>query len=87
MGQPRESATENDKQGIPNNSPPINRRFWLTLGAGVLLIPACEFGSYLVRKGRNVYGRLLIGSGFGLFWGCLLILFLSGFRWSWGWWL
>jgi hypothetical protein len=87
VSQEGKSASEQHKQGIPEDTPPINRRFSFALIAGVLLIPACKFGGDLIRKGRNIYGRLLIGGAFGLFWTGLILIFLSGFRWTWRWWL
>ncbi|MGA2714417.1 MAG: hypothetical protein ABSG41_15015 [Bryobacteraceae bacterium] len=80
-------TSEQYQQCISDDSPLINRRFLFTLFAGILLIPACEFGGDLISEGLNIYGRLLIIGGFGLFWGGLALIFLSGFRWTLGWWL
>jgi len=52
----------------------------------LLLIPHCYYGTRLVESRRR-WGNLLIGLGFALFWGSLILYELSMFEWSWGWWL
>jgi len=88
MGEPRESAGKRRQQGgvedVPNE-PPIGRRLgfiWLT---GLGLFPCCCYGTRLRERGRSIAGRLLIGAGFAAFWGSLILGFLTGFSWSWGW--
>ena len=66
---------------------PITRRFILTWVAGLLLFPICRWS----KVSENIYGRwagrLLVGFGFTAFTLSLLLLCLTDFRWSWGWWL
>jgi hypothetical protein len=69
-------------QGAGNDRPPSVRKFLIALGAGILLVYGWQFA-----ERRGVPGRLFVTICFGLFWSSLILVFLSGFRWSWGWWL
>ena len=69
------------------NQPPIVRRFTFVVLSGGLLIVCCYCRDSCIRRRRKWLGRLLIGSGFLLYWASLALIVLSGFRWSWGWWL
>jgi hypothetical protein len=71
---------------IPD-SPPIFRRELLIISSGLLLLYACYFGSKLIDCGQKALGRTFLSVGFGLFWASLVLGFLSGFTWTWGWWL
>jgi len=69
------------------SEPPFGRRVIFLWSTGGLLFPGCYFGSKLIDSGRNKIGIALIVGCYGLFaWGLALIV-LSGFSWSWGWWL
>lgn len=85
--EPYESTSEDGVQPRVRYGPPIYRRFWCALVSGLLLIPGCYYGTALVDAGRKRLGRLLIGVCFGLFWSSLGLIWVSGFAWSWGWWL
>jgi hypothetical protein len=85
MGKPSERAGENRHQSRVTDRPPIGRRLFLAWISGLLLIPECHYGAALARSGRRCSGGLLIGLGFAAFWGSLILIFLSGFTWSWGW--
>ena len=65
----------------------VKRRGVFALCIGLFLIPGCYFGGKFIDAGRKTVGRIVVGCCFALFWGSLILLCLSGFPWSWGWWL
>lgn len=72
-------------QDAGDNTPPIGRRIGLVVCAAALLALCCRNGSRRIDNGRTVSGRLLLILGFGVFWCSLVLVFLSGFEWSWSW--
>jgi hypothetical protein len=69
------------------HDPPIARRFMVAVLAVILAHYVNRIGYVYVDRGRELYGKILIGSslaivacGLGLFW-------LSDFTSTWGWWL
>jgi hypothetical protein len=68
-----------------DTTPPIWRRWLFALASGFLLIPSCYFGTQLIDRGRKVLGRAVVVIGFVIFSAALLLFYLTGFEWSWGW--
>lgn len=99
IGEDGESAAKESQQdGVDysgdrsNDFPPIGRRtvlcrmVFLYLSA-IGLIPCCYYGTRLRERGRRAAGGLLIYVGFATYFAGLILLALSLFSWSWGWWL
>lgn len=86
-GYPRQNASEyRNQNGIPDG-PPFSRRFIFVWSSGLLLILACYFGGKLIDGGRQISASLLIVTCLLLLWFGLFLICVSGFSWSWGWWL
>jgi hypothetical protein len=84
----RDELQKPDDSQRPSKSdePPIGRRFILLaiatiVGVGCMLVAATRSNSHRVAAG------FLAGFSLALFAAFSLLFFLSGFRWSWGWWL
>ena len=69
------------------DKPPFGRRFVFAFSSEIALIPACYFGSRFRARGRNGLGTTLIAASFGVFSAALALIVMTGFSWSWGWWL
>lgn len=83
---PSKNAIEERKQDRVEYAPPIHRRFvtlWCAFG---LYIGFCWLGSRLICAGRYYLGRTIGTIGVGLVIAASVLIVLSGFRWSWGWW-
>jgi len=81
---PLQNADNGEDEG-KNRNPPIGRRV-LTAGIGLLLsLLGRDIGDSLIRSGRLRIGRLVVLLSFLLFAGPLLLVFFTGFEWSWGW--
>lgn len=69
------------------DQPPFVRRLILAVCGAVMLIPACYYGDFFIRRHRRRLGWGLVGVSFFIFWAGLILMFLGGFRWTWNWWL
>jgi hypothetical protein len=81
---------DKSESGVGNGhqfDPPINRRVLLYFGGLVLTYALCLLGTLRIQSGRRLTGwaLVLVGGLCGLV-GTVLFA-LTGFRWSWGWWL
>lgn len=91
IGEPRESSCENGNEARVDGTPPVDRippilrRFLFAICSGLLLIPCCHYGRQCIINGSIFWGRAIVGGAFLFFWSSLLLIFLTGFRWSWGW--
>lgn len=83
---PLEYRDERQRAGKPND-PPILRRFLIALIAGVGGYGLALWGDGQSRNGRKWRGRTCTWIAGILFGGTCVLLFMTGFRWSWGWWL
>ena len=76
---PELSASEQYERPSKPDKPPIGRRFLITFG--------CMVVGFVIDDSSSLRIRKLWPLTFTCFIGSLLLLWLSNFRWSWGWWL
>ena len=86
-GQQQRNTSENSG---PDNEPPLIRRFVLAIASlGITVLLAFLYCDWVIdgHGKRRILGLALCGLGilFGLT--GIALLFLTGFRWSWGWWI
>ena len=90
-GQPRKAPKQKEKEETEvidtPLQPPFGRRVIFLWSTGGLLFPGCYLASKLINSGRNRIGVALIITCYVLFACGLALIVLSGFTWSWGWWL
>lgn len=79
-----ESGDRNVREHL---GPPVLRRFVLMTCAGVLFVVSMCWGDRDWRRGRQRRAVLIVSAGCLAFLGAQCLLFLSGFPWTWGWWL
>ncbi len=80
----REYAREDGYESCIRKRPPIGRRFALAWITGFLLIPASYYSDAI---NNGAFRRVVLWGAFVSFWCSLVLIFLCGFSWSWGWWL
>lgn len=83
---PRQRTVENCEQGGVEHDPPVNRRFvtlWCAFGIYIFF---GWLGSRLICAGWNRLGCAVGNFGVGLIIAATVLIFLTGFRWTWGWW-
>lgn len=81
------SASSESRHRSPNQHPPIVRRFFIALGSlvGAFL---CGFWSFKAFDDKRlVLSATLVICGLLIGFGGMGILWVTGFRWSWGWWI
>jgi hypothetical protein len=83
MRQPSYSDSGESNDERTKGGPPIGRRFIIALACGTLFFVNPGFGS--VRAG--CFWRWCFAVNFAGLCCSLILLFLTGFSWSWGWWL
>jgi hypothetical protein len=69
------------------NRNPIGRRWFTVLIVGAWACLSGIRGLKYIEANRRFCGWGLVGSGIAAFGSSVFLLFLSGFSWSWGWWL
>ena len=80
----KDASEESEQDGI--ESAPIERRgalACLSIGICALL---CWQGSRLIDCGRGYVGWTVCVFGLGIFNAANILLYLSSYRWTWGWW-
>jgi hypothetical protein len=67
-------------------NPPIGRRFIAMLASGIGGYISCLWGLWLSDRGRRFLGYTITALSSLVYVFAVLLMFLTGFRWSWGWW-
>ena len=67
--------------------PPFVRRFVVLWIGGVWMWPIIFCGLAFLDRGYRWLGWAICGCGLGIGGGSILLIWLTGFRWSWDWWL
>jgi len=83
---PLKNGYQRENRGKESN-PPIGRRVLIALVGTLLSLLGRDIGDRLISDGRRRIGWLVVTFSFLLFVGPLFLVYVTGFRFSWHWWL